>query len=82
MLVVMVAIWAVVIPVAVLAISWQAPDRPEAGTAQTNYSVSPGKHPAPAPWRGPRRAARLGGATARRVCPELAGDVRHRRASA
>ena len=81
MVLTVVAIWAVVIPVAILAISWGASDRREDNSMQTNESVSTGKLPTAVPRR-PRRAARPSRATARRVCPELAGDARRRPTSA
>ena len=77
MLYTIMAIWAVVIPVATLAVSWGTPDRREASEVH-NESTSTGKsRTAVAP-----RAARPSRATARRMCPQLAGAAHRRPASA
>jgi len=81
MLFTIVAIWAVVIPVAVLAVSWGAPDRRETRKAQTNESVST-REPRTAVTPRAHRAVRPSRITARRTCPELAGDARRRPTSA
>ena len=81
MLFTIVAIWAVVIPVAVLAISWRAPDRREARKAQTDESVST-REPRTAVSPRAHRAVRRSSTSARRTCPELAGDARRRPTSA
>ncbi len=81
MLFTIVAIWAVVIPVAVLAVSWGAPDRRETREAQTNESVSSREPRTAVPPRA-HRAVRPTRITARRTCPELAGDARRRPTSA
>ena len=81
MLFTIVAIWAVVIPVAVLAISWRAPDRREARKAQSNESVST-REPRTAVSPRAHRAVRRSRTSARRTCPELAGDARRRPTSA
>ena len=76
-----VVVWAVVIPGAVLAISWLAPDRPEASRAQTNESERAGRLPTTPPRRA-RRTLRLSRIPARRVCPEFMTYARRRRTSA
>ena len=81
MLLTVVAIWAVVIPAASLAISWGASDRRETRKAQTNESVST-REPRTAVSPRAHRAVRPGRITARRTCPELAGDARRRPTSA
>jgi hypothetical protein len=81
MLFTIVAIWAVVIPVAVLAISWGAPDRREVCEVQTNELIGTGKYRS-APPRAQRTPTRPSRAAARRVCPDLGGDARRRPASA
>ncbi|HTU96987.1 MAG TPA: hypothetical protein VMF14_14170 [Solirubrobacteraceae bacterium] len=83
MLVTIVAMWAIVIPIAVLAISWQAArcrDARAAVTATrpaTRHTAQPGATPSCA-----RRAIRPRRTTTRRVCPELARGAHRRPASA
>jgi hypothetical protein len=81
MFVAIVAIWAIVIPVAVLAISWQAPDRLGARGAQANESLGAGMSVTAVHPRA-RRPARLSRVVGRRSCPELMGDARRRPTSA
>ena len=81
MLFTIIAIWAVVIPVAVLAMSWRAPDRHEARKAQANESVST-REPRTAVSPRAHRAVRPSRTSARRTCPELASDPRRRSTSA
>ena len=81
MLFIIVAIWAVVIPVAVLNVSWRAPDRREARKAQANESVS-AREPRTAVAPRAHRAVRPNRTSARRRCPELADDARRRPTSA
>jgi hypothetical protein len=78
MLFAIVAIWAVVIPVGLLAISWGAPDPRE---PQTDESVSTLEPPTAAPSLV-HRAVRPGRTTVRRRCPELAREARRRPTSA
>ena len=82
MLVAIVVIWAVVIPVALLAISWLAPDRPEAGSEPADESVRAGSKPVTELPRRARGVARLSRITSRRACPEPASDARRRPTSA
>ena len=83
MLLTIVAIWAIVIPLAILGVSWQAARLREARVAPTaKRSASrvvsqPGTLPVCA-----RRAARPRRTITRRVCPELPRGVGRRSASA
>jgi hypothetical protein len=81
MLVTIVVVWAFVIPIAVLAISWHAPDRPNGPSARADESVSAGK-PVTAVAPSAHRAGRLSRIAGRRLCPELNTDSRRRRTSA
>jgi hypothetical protein len=85
MLLTIVAIWAVVIPLAVLGISWQMAKLREASPSQTADRMVPelGRTTSPAnvpecavPTARPRRTV------TRRVCPELPRGVGRRPASA
>jgi hypothetical protein len=83
MLLTMVAIWAIVLPVAVLAISWQAARRREVRSSQNADRSAPrmtspaGSLPACAV-----RAVRSRRTVTRRVCPELPRSAGRRSASA
>jgi hypothetical protein len=83
MLVTIIAVWAIVLPLTILAASWQAARlREDRGRLTAASSV-----PAPASHAGSlpdcaRRAARPRRTLSRRVCPELPGDAGRRPASA
>lgn len=86
MLLAIVAIWAIVIPVAILAVSWQAANlREERALRAAARSIE--THHRAAPPVGGRaactvRAARPRRTITRRVCPEFSRGARRRPASA
>jgi hypothetical protein len=83
MILTLVAIWAIVLPVAILAISWQAARLREARSSQTaGRSVPRLASPAGPPAACARRAARPRRTITRRVCPEFARSAGRRSASA
>jgi hypothetical protein len=80
MLLTIVAMWAVVIPLAILGVSWQAARRREARVSLTDaprQTTPAGSLPVCA-----RRAARPRRTITRRVCPELPRGAGRRPASA
>jgi hypothetical protein len=83
MLLTIVAIWAVVIPLAILGVSWQTARLREARAALTAASRAPRSavHAGSLPGCA-RRAPRPRRTITRRVCPELPRDVGRRPASA
>jgi hypothetical protein len=81
MLLAIVAIWAVVIPVSVLLVSWDAARRRQARAAQPRR-VSLASHRQPGVPACVARPARPSRTTTRRICPHVAGRVRRRPASA
>jgi hypothetical protein len=76
-----VAIWAVVIPLVILGVSWQAADRRDARAAQAGGRSVPTRRQPDVP-ACVARAARPSRATTRRVCPQRARGARRRPASA
>ncbi|MGZ4299930.1 MAG: hypothetical protein ACXVVK_23080 [Solirubrobacteraceae bacterium] len=80
MLLTIIAIWAIVIPLVVLAISWEAANRREARTAQGSGRTGAKRLPAGMP-RCTRRALRPRRTITRRVCPQHS-RARRRPASA
>ena len=81
MLLTIVAIWTIIIPLAVLAISWEGANRREERAAQARSRSLEKPRPAGVPQCA-GRAARPGRSRARRVCPERPRAARSRRASA
>ena len=83
MILTLVAIWAIVLPVAILAVSWQAARLRDVRSSQSADRSGPrvaspvGPLPACA-----RRAARPRRTITRRLCPELPSGAGHRSASA
>jgi hypothetical protein len=85
MLLTIFAIWTVFIPVAILAIGSDAANRREVRSAQNSDRSTPdlvvNDAKAPRGRKAPRcarRVGRAGRATARRGCPELAGNAGRR----
>jgi hypothetical protein len=76
-----VAIWAVVIPVIVLLLTWDAARRREARAAQARRRSLPTHRQSGVP-ACVVRATRPSRTTTRRICPHVAGRVRRRPASA
>jgi hypothetical protein len=81
MLVTIVAIWAVVIPIVILGVSWQAANRRDARAAEARGRSVP-THRQPVVPACVARAARPSRTTTRRVCPQLDRGARRRPASA
>ncbi len=81
MLLTIVAIWAVVIPLVILGVSWQAANRRDARPAQARGRSIP-THRQPGVPECVARAARPSRTTRRRVCPQFARGARRRPASA
>ncbi len=86
MLLTIITVWAVIIPVAVLAFSWQAAKRREAGAARAHaraaaedYRVLSPRGATPPCASRPARPRRT---VTRRVCPEHAHGAGRRPASA
>jgi hypothetical protein len=86
MLLTIVAIWAVVLPIAILAISWHAANVREARGSQTTDRSTPElrRSTAPAAFLPACavRTARPRRTITRRVCPELRRNAGYRSASA
>ena len=80
MLLTIVAIWAVVIPLVILGVSWAA-NRRDARAAQA-WGRSVPTHRQPGVPACVARAPRPSRTTTRRVCPQLARRARRRPASA
>ena len=76
-----VAIWAVVIPVVALLISWDAARRREARAELGRRRLLPNHHQSAVP-ACVVRAVRPSRTATRRICPNVAGRVRRRPASA
>jgi hypothetical protein len=81
MLLTVVAIWAIIIPLAILGVSWQSTRLREARTDATRSAAAPST-PAQSLPACARRGARPRRTITRRVCPELPRGARRRPASA